>query len=79
MEFQAVLDAVRSLAAEDRLRLVHLIQDELQSEGVDPDLTPAAVQEVRRRLAAFEADPSVGVPWEEVEARMQKQLKELGE
>jgi putative addiction module component (TIGR02574 family) len=79
MEFQTVLDAVRSLGAEDRVRLVHLIQNELQAEGIDPDLTPAGVQEVKRRLAAFEADPSVGVPWEEVEVRMQKQLKELGE
>jgi putative addiction module component (TIGR02574 family) len=79
MKFQAVVDAVRSLPAQDRARLVHLIQRELQSEGVDPDLTPAAVQEVKRRLAAFEGDPSIGVPWEEVEARIQKQLKELGE
>jgi putative addiction module component (TIGR02574 family) len=79
MEFQTILDAVRSLAAEDRVRLVHVIQNELQAEGIDPDLTPAGVQEVKRRLAAFDADPSVGVPSEDVEARMHKHLKELGE
>jgi len=79
MEFQTVLDAVRSLAAEDRVRRVHVIQNELQAEGIDPDLTPAGAQEVKRRLAAFDADPSVGVPWEDVEARMHKHLKELGE
>jgi len=31
MEFQTILDAVRSLAAEDRVRLVHVIQNELQA------------------------------------------------
>ena len=79
MEFQAVLEAVRSWPVEDQVRLVHIIQKELPTQEVDHDLSTEQVEEIKRRLSAYQADPSIGIPWEEVEARMQQQLKELGE
>lgn len=77
MEFQAVLDAVRAWPVDDQVRLVDLLQDDLLSQ--DADLTPELMRELDRRVANFEADPSIGIPWDKFEAHMDKRLKELGE
>lgn len=69
MEFQAVLEAVRSWPVQDQKRLVHLIQDELETQGVDTLLTPEQMQELDRRLADAEANPDEVVPWEDVLAQ----------
>ena len=66
MEFQAVLDAVRSLPVEDQVRLVDQIQDDLLGEEPDPDLTPELMEELDRRMAEMEANPDAGIPWEQV-------------
>jgi putative addiction module component (TIGR02574 family) len=85
MEFQAILDEVRRLPAEDQKRLVQLIQVDLIQDDLDSlttpqtDLTPAMAGAIKARLARYDADPSTSVPWEDVEARVEKQLKELGE
>lgn len=63
MEFQAVLEAVRSLSVEEQARLVDLIQDGLND---DPDLTPELMAELDRRIADAKANPKDGVPWEVV-------------
>ena len=68
MEFQAVLDAVRALPVDDQVRLVDQIQEDLQSEAHDPNLTPEVMQELDRRLADIEANPDDVVTWEEIVA-----------
>jgi putative addiction module component (TIGR02574 family) len=73
MEFQAVVDAVRSWSVEDRVRLVDVIEAEIRS------LTPAQIKEVKRRLAAYDADPSIGIAFDEFTAHIENQLAELGE
>jgi putative addiction module component (TIGR02574 family) len=67
MEFQAVFDAVRSLPVDDQVRLVDQLKDDWQENGNLHGLTPAQIEEVERRIAAYDADPSIGIPWEEVE------------
>jgi putative addiction module component (TIGR02574 family) len=79
MEFQAVLDAVRSLPVDDQVRLVDQIHEELEALANDLNMTPEQIKEIERRIAAYDADPSIGIPWEEVEAHIDKQLEELGE
>ncbi len=79
MGFQAVLELVRALPAEEQLRLVDLIEDELLPETDVPDLTPEQIKEIKRRVAEHEANPSIGIPWEEFEAHTDKHLEELGE
>ncbi len=79
MEFQAVLDAVRALPVDDQVRLVDQIQDDLQALARDLKMTPDQIREIERRIAAYDADPSIGIPWEVVEADVDKQLEELGE
>jgi putative addiction module component (TIGR02574 family) len=66
MEFQAVLDAVRSLPTEEQARLVDMIQDELESSASDTDLSPVQIEELDRRLADIKKNPGAGTPWEQV-------------
>jgi putative addiction module component (TIGR02574 family) len=42
-------------------------------------LTAAQIAEIERRLAAYDADPSIGIPWKQFEAHIDERLKELGE
>ena len=75
MEFQAVLDAVRSLPAEDQARLVDLIQDELLTQAENLGLSPEPLMELDRRLADAEANPDDVVSWEQVLADARARLK----
>jgi putative addiction module component (TIGR02574 family) len=79
MGFKGVLELVRSLPFEEQRRLVDLIHDELLSESEVPDLTPEQIGEVKRRIAEYDANPSIAIPWQEFEAHIEKQLEELGE
>ena len=78
MSFDTILEAVRSLPTKEQERLVTLIQGELQT-CPDPDFPPEAVEEIKRRAAEYDADPSIGIPWETVEANVDALLEELGE
>ena len=82
MEFQSILDAVRGLSSEDQLRLVRVIQSELgtdESGSLQTGLPSAMAATVQARVAKYKADPSIALPWSDVEKRMDKLLEELGE
>jgi putative addiction module component (TIGR02574 family) len=79
MEFQAVLDAVRAWPVDEQVRLVDQIQEELDTQANDLALTPDQAKELRRRVATHQADPTIGIPWEQFEAHIDKRLEELGE
>ncbi len=58
---------IRKLPVTERLQLVGEIWDSILE---DPDLLPVSdelIQLLENRLAAYRADPSTAVPWEEVE------------
>jgi len=55
------------MSVEDRLRLIEEIWDSLSCAG---DIPESHRQELDRRLAAADADPSAGAPWDEVRARL---------
>lgn len=75
MEFQAVLDAVRAWPVDDQVKLVDRIQDELLSQDDDSELPPELMQELDRRIAEVEANPSDGIPWEQVLAEARARHK----
>lgn len=64
----------RALPVSERLQLVADIWDSIEAD------TPAGVSvlnaseadkaEWRRRLAEYDADPSIGIPWEDVRAEI---------
>ena len=83
MEFQAVLDAVRSLPVADQFRLLdqvredltdHYVEDELDTNE-DSDLTPELKAELDRRLADLKANPDSGIPLEQVLAEARARYK----
>ena len=79
MEFQNVLEAVRALPVDDQVRLVDQIHDDLQELTASSQLSPEQTQEIERRIKAYEANPSIAIPWDDVDAGIDKQLEELGE
>ena len=57
------------LSVEERIQLVQEIWDSLVPSAEQLPLTDAQRDELDRRLAALQGDPTNVVPWEEVEAR----------
>ncbi|MBA4157969.1 MAG: addiction module protein [Gemmatimonadetes bacterium] len=62
------------LPAGERIRLAQELWDSIAPEAeANPDLLPLSeeqIQELERRLAEHERDPSSALPWEEVRARL---------
>jgi len=67
----SVADMV-ALPVPERLRLVEAIWDSIAEVPEQLELSPAQAQELDRRLAAFEKDPTQGSPWQEVRARLER-------
>ena len=64
------LSEVLNLPLEERLRLVESIWDSIAQFPDALELTDAQRLELDRRLESYEADPSAGVPWAELKARL---------
>jgi putative addiction module component (TIGR02574 family) len=62
------------LGVEDRLTLVEEIWDSIAADSTAVPLTAEQRQELERRLAAHEANPSDTVPWSEVRESLGKLL-----
>jgi len=56
------------MSAEDRIRLIGEIWDSL---ALPPEIPKSHRDELDRRLAEADANPSAGSSWEEVRARLQ--------
>lgn len=61
------------LSVAERLELIAEIWDSIPDDLTALPLPESHRQELDRRLAACEADPQAGSPWEEVKARLEKQ------
>ena len=71
MKHISVADVI-ALPVAERLRLVEVIWDSIAEVPEQLELSPAQAQELDRRLAAFEKDPTQGSPWQEVRARLER-------
>ena len=71
MKHISVADVI-ALPVAERLRLVEAIWDSIAEVPEQLELSPAQAQELDRRLAAFEKDPTQGSPWQEVRARLER-------
>jgi putative addiction module component (TIGR02574 family) len=56
---------IDELSTEDRLSIAEAIWESVAAET---PLTPAQQTELERRIAAADADPERGTPWEDVRA-----------
>jgi putative addiction module component (TIGR02574 family) len=61
----------RTLSVAERIQLVEDIWDSIATDASESvDLTIAQREEVRRRVAAHDTDPSSAVPWDTVRAEL---------
>jgi putative addiction module component (TIGR02574 family) len=74
MSAAEILEAAKALPQEERIKLAQDFWEIITEEGYDPDLTPEQAAELDRRLADFEANPSEGIPWEQVKAELGKRF-----
>ena len=72
MDPTTALQAVQAWPLEDQLDFVFCVWDRLIENGWQPELTDELKAELDRRLAAYQADPTRGVTWEEVVARLRR-------
>jgi putative addiction module component (TIGR02574 family) len=64
---------IEKLTVPQRLELIGELWDSIPNEE-PPPLTDEQRQELDRRIAALDANPDSGRPWEEVKARIQARL-----
>jgi putative addiction module component (TIGR02574 family) len=56
------------MSIEDRLSLAQQLWDSIVADLERQPLTPAQRAELERRVAAADADPGAGIPWEVIRA-----------
>ncbi|MDN5844386.1 MAG: addiction module protein [Alcaligenaceae bacterium] len=64
------LESVLKLPVEERIRIVEEIWDSVADDAPQVELQPWQAEELDRRIAEFEANPTEGVPWAEVKRRV---------
>jgi putative addiction module component (TIGR02574 family) len=74
MSASEILEAAKALPQEERIKLAQDFWEIIVEDGYDPDLAPEQAAELDRRLAEFEANPHEGIPWEQVEAELDKRF-----
>ena len=74
MSATEILKAAESLPLNERIKLAQDLWENVSLQGYDPDLTPEQAAELDRRLADFEKNPHDGIPWEQVEADLNKRF-----
>jgi putative addiction module component (TIGR02574 family) len=76
MVAQNLLNDVLSLPFADRMKIFERLQENLQNDPAYEPSNPAHHAVLKERLAAFDANPSAGSSWDEVESRILQRLKD---
>jgi putative addiction module component (TIGR02574 family) len=66
------MEAIRKLSRAQRVALIAKIWDTLAEEDADIPISDAVLDEMERRVAEYDADPSIGIPHEEMMRRLRK-------
>lgn len=64
----ALQSAIEAMSLDERLELVEFIESTVESEPIE--LTEAEKSLIRSRAAELQADPSIGLTWDELKARV---------
>ncbi|HET8899735.1 MAG TPA: addiction module protein [Rhodanobacteraceae bacterium] len=64
------LDSVRQLPVSERIKLVEAIWESVAQDTADIELPAWQADELDRRMAEFESNPTEGEPWAEVKRRI---------
>ncbi len=73
MDISTILHEVNRWPLDERLRLIDAVWEGIGDAGQNVPLPESHREELQRRIAALDADPSIGIPWEVVKARFGKQ------
>ena len=68
----ATLEDLRRLPLVERIKLVEELWDSVKEETQDVSFSAAQLAEFDTRSAEMDANPSIGIPWEAVRARLMK-------
>ena len=72
MEPLTTLNTVSEWPLQDRLELVFRLWDQIVEEGWRPQPDEEVKAELRRRIDAYQADPSRALTWEQVESHIRR-------
>lgn len=64
----ALQSAIEAMSLDERLELVEFIEKTVESAPID--VTEEQKTIIRSRAAELDADPSIGLTWDELDARM---------
>lgn len=64
----ALQSAIAAMSLDERLELVEYIESTVESAPIE--VTEEQKAMIRSRAAELDADPSIGLTWDELEARM---------
>jgi putative addiction module component (TIGR02574 family) len=73
MDPTTVLQAIQAWPLEDQLDFASRLWDQLVERGWQPELTEDLKTELDRRLAAYQANPTNVLTWEQVLARVRRE------
>ncbi len=71
----ALRDELFRLSAAERLELIEELWDSIADDDVALDLTPEQREDLGKRVAEADADPTGGSPWEEVRERIRQRQR----
>jgi putative addiction module component (TIGR02574 family) len=71
---KALLEELMRLPADERVEIALELWDSVDEKDLPP-LTPEQMEEIDRRIAEHERDPSRAIPWEEVRDRLRARFK----
>jgi len=74
MSADVLIEEASKLSAADRLRIAEALWQSAWDEQPELPITPEQRQELDRRLADYDADPSHGDEWAIVRDRLEKKL-----
>ena len=64
----ALQSAIEAMSLDERLELVEYIESTVESDPIE--VTEEQKAMIRSRAAELDADPSIGLTWDELDARM---------
>jgi putative addiction module component (TIGR02574 family) len=70
MDITAILAQIGELSVEDRIRLVQVVWESIPVEARVSELTDAQKAELGSRLAELQANPEIGLTWEQIRQRI---------
>ncbi|MBI4601058.1 MAG: addiction module protein [Planctomycetes bacterium] len=73
-----MLEAAKALPLGERIHLAQSLWESLVEHGYEPDLSPRQAIAIDRRLKEHRENPDDVVPWEAIQAELDKRLGKRG-